>query len=71
MNATMFPIGANCPPRYKHREEMTVKELKEALSAYPEDMELVLFRQECEDYEEFYDNEFLIETNDDNQLVID
>ena len=50
---------------------MTVKELKEALSAYPEDMEVVLFRQECEDYEEFYGNEFLIETNDDNQLVID
>ena len=50
---------------------MTVKELKEALAAFPDDMVVVLFRQECEDYEEFYDNELLIETNDDNQLVID
>lgn len=50
---------------------MTVKELKEMLTAYPDDMEVVLFRQTCEDYEEFYDNDFFTEINDDNQLVID
>lgn len=50
---------------------MTVKELKEALNAYPDDMEVVLFRQTCEDYEEFYDSDFFMETNDDCQLVID
>ena len=50
---------------------MTVKELKEALAAYPDDMEVVVFRLECEDYEVFYDPDFYTEVNDDNQLVID
>lgn len=50
---------------------MTVAELKEALAAYPDDMEVVLYRPECEDYEEFYDPDFFTEVNDDNQLVID
>ena len=50
---------------------MTVKDLKEMLEAYPDDMEVVLFRPECEDYEEHYDSDFFVETNDDNQLVID
>lgn len=55
----------------KTRKKMNVKELIEALSNYPDDMEVVLFRQESEDYEEFYDTDFFIETNDNNQLVID
>lgn len=50
---------------------MTVKELREALTAYPDDMEVVVFRPECEDYEEFYDPDFYTEVNDSNQLVID
>ena len=50
---------------------MTVAELKEALADYPDDMEVVVFRPECEDYEEFYDPDFYTEVNDDNQLVID
>lgn len=49
---------------------MTVKELRESLAAYP-DEEVVLYRPECEDYEEFYDPDFYTEVNDDNQLVID
>lgn len=50
---------------------MNVKELREKLAAYPDDMEVVLFRPECEDYEEFYDPDFYAEVNDNNQLVID
>lgn len=50
---------------------MNATELKEALAAYPDDMEVVVFRPECEDYEEFYDPDFYTEVNDDNQLVID
>lgn len=43
---------------------MTVKELIEKLNCYPDDMEVVLFRPACEDYEEFYDTDFYVETND-------
>ena len=50
---------------------MTIKELIAMLSCYPEDMEVVLYRPECEDYEEFYDTDFYLETNDYDQLVID
>lgn len=50
---------------------MTVKNLIALLSNYPEDMEVVLYRPECEDYEEFYDTDFYLETNDNDQLVID
>lgn len=50
---------------------MTIKELIALLGNYPEDMEVVLYRPECEDYEEFYDTDFYLETNDNNQLVID
>lgn len=50
---------------------MTAKELKEKLNCYPEDMEVVLFRPACEDYDEFYDPDFYTEVNDSNQLVID
>lgn len=44
---------------------------RDLLANYPDDVEVVLFRQESEDYEEFYDTEIFVETNDDNQLVID
>ena len=50
---------------------MTIAELKQLLAVYPDDMEVVLFRPECEDYGEFYDPDFYVEMNDDNQLVID
>ncbi len=50
---------------------MKIKELVALLGNYPEKMEVVLFRPECEDYEEFYDTDFYLETNDNDQLVID
>lgn len=50
---------------------MTVKDLREILANYPDDMEVLLLRPECEDYEEFCDPNIYIEVNDDNQLVID
>lgn len=50
---------------------MTVSELKEALAAYPDDMEVVLERMEYDDSEHIYDTEFYLETNENNQLVID
>lgn len=50
---------------------MTVKELKEALSAYSDDMEVVLDRMEYDDSEHIYDTMFYLEPNDNNQLVID
>lgn len=51
---------------------MTVKELKEALTAYPDDMEVVVDRMDYDDdSEHIYDTEFYLETNDNNQLVID
>lgn len=50
---------------------MNVKELREALAAYPEDMEVVLDRMEYDNSEHIYDTEFYLEVNDNNQLVID
>lgn len=50
---------------------MTVKQLIEALSAYPEDIEVVLDRMEYDDSEHIYDTEFYLEVNENNQLVID
>lgn len=50
---------------------MTVKELRETLAAYPDDMEVVLDRMEYDDTEHIYDTEFFLETNDNDQLVID
>lgn len=50
---------------------MTVKELKEALAAYPDDMGVVLDRMEYDDSEHIYDTEFYLEVNENNQLVID
>lgn len=50
---------------------MTVRELIETLKNYPLDMEVVVYRDECEDYEGFYDVDFYTEVNDENQLVID
>lgn len=50
---------------------MNVKELREALAAYPDDMEVVLDRMEYDDSEHTYDAEFYLETNENNQLVID
>lgn len=50
---------------------MNVKELKEALAAYPDDVEVVVDRMEYDDSEHIYDTEFCLETNEDNQLVID
>lgn len=50
---------------------MTVRELISLLGNYPEDMEVAVYRDECEDYEGFYDTDFYLETNDENQLVID
>lgn len=49
---------------------MTVKELKDELDYFPNDMEVVIIREECEDYEEHYDTDLELGTNDDNQLVI-
>lgn len=51
--------------------KMTVADLIKELSDYPKDMEVVLFRKGCEDYEEFYDDFIMLEINDDGQLVID
>lgn len=50
---------------------MTVKELIEKLNCYPDDMEVVLFRPACEDYEEYYETDFYVEITDNDQLVID
>lgn len=50
---------------------MTVRELKEALSKYPDDMVVVLDRMEYDDSEHIYDTEFYLDPNDNNQLVID
>lgn len=50
---------------------MKVKDLINLLTTYPDDMEVVLFRPACEDYDEYYDPDFSVETNDTNQLVID
>lgn len=50
---------------------MKVKDLKEALAAYPDDMEVVLDRMEYDDSEHIYDTMFYLEPNDNNQLVID
>lgn len=50
---------------------MNVKELIEALSQYPDDMEVVLDRMEYDDSEHIYDTEFYLEVNENNQLVID
>lgn len=50
---------------------MTVKELTALLASYPEDMEVVLDRMEYDDSEHIYDTELCLETNEDNQLVID
>ncbi len=51
--------------------EMTVAELREVLTAYPDDMEVVLDRMEYDDSEHIYDTEFYLETNENDQLVID
>lgn len=50
---------------------MTVKNLKEALAAYPDNIEVVLDRMEYDDSEHIYDTEFYLEVNENNQLVID
>ena len=51
---------------------MTVKELKEALAAYPDNIEVVLDRtEEYDDSWHIYDTEFYLEVNENNQLVID
>lgn len=50
---------------------MTVKDLKEALAAYPDNIEVVLDRMEYDDSEHIYDTEFYLEVNENNQLVID
>jgi hypothetical protein len=50
---------------------MNVKELQEKLAAYPDDMEVVVDRMEYDDSEHIYDTEFHLETNENNQLVID
>lgn len=50
---------------------MTVRELIALLAAYPDDMEVVLDRMDYDDLEHVYDTEFYLETNEDNQLVID
>lgn len=50
---------------------MTNKQLRDMLACYPDDMEVVLYRPDCEDYEAFFDTYFFIEVNDDNQIVID
>ena len=51
--------------------KMTVEDLIKELSDFPKDMEVVLVREGCEDYEGFYDNFIRLEINDDGQLVID
>lgn len=50
---------------------MTVAELCDLLTSYPDDMEVVLFRPEREGYDEYYEPDFYTEVNDENQLVID
>lgn len=50
---------------------MKIKDLIDLLTSYPDDMEAVLFRPACEDYDEHYDPDFSAGTNDANQLVID
>ena len=50
---------------------MTVKQFIEALSKYPDDMEVMIDRMEYDDSEHIYDTEFYLEVNDNNQLVID
>lgn len=50
---------------------MTVAELREVLTAYPDDMEVVLDRMGYDDSEHIYDTEFYLETNENDQLVID
>lgn len=50
---------------------MTVKDLKEALAAYPDNIDVVLDRMEYDDSEHIYDTEFYLEVNENNQLVID
>lgn len=50
---------------------MKVKDLKEALADYPDDMEVVLDRMGYDDSEHIYDTEFYLEVNENNQLVID
>lgn len=55
----------------QNKNKMNVKELKEALAAYPDDMEVVVDRMEYDDTEHIYDAEFYLGTNDNNQLVID
>ena len=50
---------------------MEGKDLKEALAAYPDDMEVVSDRMEYDDSEHIYDTMFYLELNDNNQLVID
>lgn len=48
---------------------MKAKELKEALNAYPDDMEVVI-TDPLGDYD-YYRPDFFLETNENNQLVID
>lgn len=50
---------------------MNVKELREVLAAYPDDMVVVLDRMQYDECEHDYDIEFYLEVNDNNQLVID
>lgn len=50
---------------------MKVKDLIDLLTSYPNDMEVVLFRPACEDYDEHYDPDFSVETTETSQLVID
>lgn len=57
--------------RHNPDRPMTVKQLKQALADYPDDMEVVLFRPECEDCEEYSDPDFDIAINDNGQLEID
>ena len=51
--------------------KMTVADLIKELSDFPKNMEVVLFRESCEDYEEFYDDFIRLIINEDGQLVID
>lgn len=50
---------------------MKIKDLIDLLTSYPDDMEVVLFRPACEDYDEHYDPDFSVETTEAPQLVID
>lgn len=50
---------------------MTIKELREILTFYPDDMEVVLYHPACEDYEEYFETDFYVEITDTGQLVID